>query len=269
MACITAEYSLTDFFTKLKKAKERALLLDYDGTLAPFNVKPEDAVPYPGLRKELNQFLAADHTRTVIITGRPIHKLLPLLNLLGMPEVWGTHGLERLHPDGSYSVEQLSENAVNGLKKAQCWFEREKLERYCERKLGGIAVHTRGLDRSLADETVMRVLRGLSPLANDRGLVLQQFDGGVELRVKGIDKGLAVTTILDELGKDSFAAYLGDDLTDEDAFRAIKGRGLAVLVRRVFRPTAADVWLKPPDELLEFLETWLQALGGKTCREQQ
>ena len=51
-------------------------------------------------------------------------------------------------------------------------------------------------------------------------------------------------------------AYLGDDLTDEDAFRAIKGVGLGGLVRAEFRPTAADIWLLPPEELIDFLRQW-------------
>jgi trehalose-6-phosphatase len=63
-------------------------------------------------------------------------------------------------------------------------------------------------------------------------------------------------TILGELGAGAVAAYLGDDLTDEDAFVAIKGRGLAALVRAEARPTAADIRLRPPDELLAFLRRW-------------
>jgi len=45
-------------------------------------------------------------------------------------------------------------------------------------------------------------------------------------------------------------------MTDEDAFRAVKPRGIAVLVRPQFRPTTADVWLRPPDELVEFMRHW-------------
>jgi trehalose-6-phosphatase len=52
-------------------------------------------------------------------------------------------------------------------------------------------------------------------------------------------------------------AFLGDDLSDEAAFRAVRRigkRGLSVLVRREFRETAAEIWLRPPGELLVFLE---------------
>jgi trehalose 6-phosphate phosphatase len=266
MKRVSAAHSLGEFFSRLNEAEESALLLDYDGTLAPFNVIRDDAVPYPGVRKRLNQILASNDTRTVIISGRPIAALLPLLNLGRAPEVWGSHGLERLRSDGSYTAEPLSENNLKGLREVQSWLQRERLTTYCEHKLAGIAVHTRGLDRSLAEEIRERVVRGLAPVANDRGFVLQQFDGGVELRVKGIDKGVAVRTVIDELSTGGIAAYLGDDLTDEDAFRAIKGRGLGFLVREEFRPTIADCWLKPPKELMEFLDVWLQVIGGETCQ---
>jgi trehalose-6-phosphatase len=56
-------------------------------------------------------------------------------------------------------------------------------------------------------------------------------------------------------------AFLGDDLSDEAAFRAVRRigkRGLSVLVRREFRETAAEIWLRPPGELLIFLERWGQ-----------
>jgi trehalose-6-phosphatase len=60
-------------------------------------------------------------------------------------------------------------------------------------------------------------------------------------------------------------AYLGDDRTDEDAFKALAGRGLAVLVREELRPTAAAVWLRPPVELLDFLQRWMTACPPRTA----
>ena len=96
------------------------------------------------------------------------------------------------------------------------------------------------------------------------GLNLLEFEAGLELR-SGRDKGGAVTAILEEtagpnpLSAPHPTAYLGDDLTDESAFRAVKGRGLGVLVRRQIRPTAADVWLRPPGELRGFLKRWFHA----------
>jgi trehalose 6-phosphate phosphatase len=56
---------------------------------------------------------------------------------------------------------------------------------------------------------------------------------------------------------------LGDDTTDESAFQAINGRGLSVLVRPRYRATAAEAWLKPPDEVFDLLQRWLKA--SKSC----
>ncbi len=59
-----------------------------------------------------------------------------------------------------------------------------------------------------------------------------------------------------ETGSGAAVAYLGDDRTDEDAFRELNGKGLSVLVRKEQRPTAAEIWIEPPAELLDFLEKW-------------
>ena len=84
-------------------------------------------------------------------------------------------------------------------------------------------------------------------------------DGGVEMRMPDLDKGDAIRTVLKETSRNTPVAYLGDDLTDERAFRALGSRGLSILVRTKPRRTAAQVWLKPPDELLDFLSRWLAA----------
>ncbi|HYX19436.1 MAG TPA: trehalose-phosphatase, partial [Thermoanaerobaculia bacterium] len=85
------------------------------------------------------------------------------------------------------------------------------------------------------------------------------FDGGLELRPRGFHKGLVVQRAFAEFGTDAAVAYLGDDATDEDAFAALRGRGLPVLVRGAPRRTRADARLRPPDEVLEFLEAWAGA----------
>ena len=75
----------------------------------------------------------------------------------------------------------------------------------------------------------------------------------------GTHKGQVVETVLAESPTDAAVAYLGDDTTDEDAFRVLRGHGLRVLVRDRYRPTEADVWLRPPDELVDFLARWARS----------
>jgi trehalose 6-phosphate phosphatase len=86
----------------------------------------------------------------------------------------------------------------------------------------------------------------------------------VELRAVGCNKQYAVKAVLSQTEEDSAVAYLGDDITDEDAFRAVKPRGIGVLVRAEFRKTEADVWLLP-HELVEFLRHWRVA-GSSDAR---
>ena len=88
------------------------------------------------------------------------------------------------------------------------------------------------------------------------------FDGGVEILAPAANKGNAIQSIIEGHDPEAAIAYLGDDQTDEDAFQALKGRGLSILVRSEPRPTAADLRLQPPEELIEFLHNWLLACGG-------
>ena len=99
-----------------------------------------------------------------------------------------------------------------------------------------------------------------SRLARIDGLRLREFDGGLELDVAAANKGSVVEALFAELGPETVMAVLGDDRTDEDAFVALGGRGLAVLVRPELRETAADLWIEPPQELLQFLARWAEAV---------
>ena len=118
--------------------------------------------------------------------------------------------------------------------------------------------HARGM------ETRRQVLLGWLPIAQRTPMELLEFDGGIEMRMPGRDKGDAVRTVLGEIGPEVPVAYFGDDLTDERAFLSLGALGLSVLVRPERRETAAALWLRPPEDLRDFLTRWLQA-----CREGQ
>lgn len=256
MEILNRQLGLDNFYDRLRQAPQKALLLDYDGTLAPFHVNPEQAFPYPGVTETLDKIMKVSNVRLVIITGRWIKDLTPLLQLERQPEIWGSHGLERLKVDGSYEVAPMDEDQLAGLVKADEWIEHVGLAERFEQKPGCLAIHWRGLNGEKIDEVKNRVEPEWSVIAERSGLDLKAFDGGLELRVPARDKGDAVNTILGEMEKETVAAYLGDDSTDEDAFQSIKGKGLGVLVRKALRPTAADLWIQPPEELLEFLAAW-------------
>ena len=251
------------FFLQLRGARTRVLMLDYDGTLAPFTPDRNRAYPYREIVQTVSKIMQCN-TRVVLISGRPATELLFLSGLHPHPEIWGSHGAERLFSDGTYEVESFDPKQRTGLQIADRSLRSAGLSARMETKPGGIAVHWRGLpsgEVASVDEKVRRLCRSL---INEYGLHLLPFDGGLEIRGAAKNKGDAVNAILAEGGKGVAAAYLGDDQTDENAFGAIKGHGLAVLVRTEPRPTMADVWLRPPDELSHFLREWLAACGEKT-----
>jgi trehalose 6-phosphate phosphatase len=253
------EKQLTPFLQTLAQASQAVLLVDYDGTLAPFHVERDQAYPYPEVAPLLQEIVRNCRTRVVIVSGRDANEVLPLLNIHPRPEVWGIHGLQRLRTDGSMETPRLDDRTLNGLSDADRWLGDLQLRHVAEFKAGSIAVHWRGLSENDAEDIRSRVLLGWRPIAENSGLDLLNFDGGVEIRPSEADKGVAVRAFLSEINPDTPVAYLGDDATDESAFQAMQGRGITILVRPTWRETAAQLWLQPPDELRDFLGLWLKA----------
>jgi trehalose-phosphatase len=250
------------FLKSVTQAPRSLLLLDYDGTLAQFRQERDQAFPYPGVATLLQEIVRGSHTRVVIISGRDTSETIPLLGIEPVPEVWGLHGLQRRKPDGSVETVRLEERYLDALSDADRWLGYQQLRHTAEFKTGSIAVHWRGLSAWGVEDLRGRVLLGWKPITEHSGLELLEFDGGVEIRAPEADKGDVVRLLLSEMGPDTPAAYLGDDATDEHAFQAIRGNGLSLLVRPRWRHTAAQLWIKPPDELLDFLTQWLNASRG-------
>ena len=249
------------FMESVAQSPVSALLLDYDGTLAPFCLNRPQALPYPGVTALLEELIANGRTRVVIITGRSAREVIPLLAVHPSPEIWGCHGLERLRPDGTRETPSVEEPVLRALADADRWLRHRGLHHRAEFKTGAVAIHWRGLNEAMAAEIRGRVLQGWLPIAQSTPMELLEFDGGIEMRMRGRDKGDAVRTILDEIGPQVPVAYLGDDMTDERAFLALGSRGLTALVRPEWRTTAAAVWIRPPEGLQDFLIRWLQALS--------
>ena len=254
-----AELHPQRFFDELGRAQTSALLLDYDGTLAPFRKDRSEALPYPGVATLLTEIMNTGHTRVVLITGRQAHEVITLLGIGPHPEIWGAQGLERLRSDDFCELPHLDGSARQALWEADTWIDGLGIHHLAEHKPGSLAVHWRGLSRDHQCDMRKSVLLGWLPVAHRTGMVLQEFDCGVEIRMPHPNKGDAVRTILGEMDEEAALAYLGDDESDEDAFRALQDRGLGALVRPRQRETSADIWLKPPADLLVFLCNWLEA----------
>jgi trehalose-phosphatase len=262
MKTLRPDVDLARFFNELTKARARLLILDYDGTLAPFREQRDQALPYPGVREALTQLQAGHGTRVVLV----LESLVPLVGLDPAPEMWGSHGWERRSPEGRFTTVRPGERARAGLERARTLAGFAAAAQW-EFKPARVALHWRGLPAPRADAIRGQAQGAWPALCGEYGLELHEFDGGLELRVPGVDKGTAVTALLAESGPGTVAAYLGDDRTDEDAFRALAGRGLAILVREELRPTAAAVWLRPPGELLDFFQRWIAACPPRPATE--
>ena len=251
------------FFAEFSCATSHSLLLDYDGTIAPFRADRNRALPYPAVLELLQKIRNFTDTRVVLVTGR---RALDAAQLLGLKhvEVWGCHGLERLHVDGTYEMPRLAATTVQTISLAHELLASEGLHHLIEYKPAGIAIHWRGLEPETAS-TVKRTVEAVwSRLPDTRGLCLLKFDGGMEIRAAARNKGDVVRAVVAETGKGGSIAYLGDDLTDEDAFAALQGYGLSVLVRPNYRLTVADVWIRPPEQVIGFLTEWIRACGGES-----
>jgi trehalose-phosphatase len=170
--------------------------------------------------------------------------------------------LERIYPDGRYEGVEIADEAFDALAKVELFLNEQEVGKRVEISPAGVAIHWRGLKAQEVLDLRTKAYRIMTPLAAGHGLVIAEFDGGIEIRVPFASAGDAIRSILLDTEADTPIAYLGDDTPDEDAFRMLNGRGLTALVRHKHRFTAAEFWLRPPDELISFLETWIYACRG-------
>ncbi|MDR3738659.1 MAG: trehalose-phosphatase [Terracidiphilus sp.] len=257
------EKKLDAFFGALAEARAALLLLDYDGTLAAFRVDRFKSRPWAGVEELLRRIHAQGRTRIAVVTGRPPEEVPAMLKLNPPVEVWGLHGALRLYPDGRREMEEQAPAVHEALETLRVKLHGDALGGLFEDKPNAAVMHWRGLGRRQAEAVKARAMELFAPLTK-LGLRLLDFDGGVELRA-GRDKGGAVEQILRESETGAAVAYLGDDLTDEAAFRVVNGAQgphLSVLVKRTVRATDADVWMRPPGELRKFLARWAEARSG-------
>ena len=262
----------SDLLRRMQTGARVALLLDYDGTLAPFHADKMQAKPYPGVADLLQALHDSPSVRLVFVTGRRAAELPRLLPLAGHVEIWGSHGREHITADGEYTqspvtaeqhalLELIAAAITGALGSVRLHPESTAAEspsEPLERKPGSLAVHWRGLDA--ASQTALHTA-AVAAFEQHGGPVLQQlpFASGLEFRATGSTKAVAIRRALEQAAPGDVVAYLGDDLTDEDAFAALGQAGLSFLVGAHARPTLARFWLCPPADLLRFFTDCLQA----------
>jgi len=244
----------TDLAAELGAVDRYLVVLDFDGTLAPIVDRPEDARPAVGSLAALGE--VARQTPVAVLSGRPVSQLTAHLGDLAITFAGG-HGAEILDPtDGYHTLIDVAEVA-DILDTAQAAVEAVVADGagwLVERKATSLAVHHRLVPEDEEASLLPRVLALLDSHRDD-GPTFEVLTGKavVELRPAGVDKGRALSWLLDRhAGR--LPLVLGDDRTDEDAFSvANDAGGVAVLVGVEAGPTAATARLAGPTEVVELL----------------
>jgi trehalose 6-phosphate phosphatase len=261
MKWLKKDRNLDDFFKDVAQCKKAIIITDYDGTIAPHVFERERAKLYSGMKERLTKISLSKKGKLFVVSGSPVKDLQKKIKIKNGVELWGTHGWEQINPKGEYQLWPVQKRYQDGLVSAQRWCEIESLESRMEIKPATIAVHWRAAGESERVTISTMATRRFKEIADESGLLLHFFDCGIELRTPGRDKGVAVATIVEEIGENTSIVCIGDDNSDEDSFSELGDRALKILVNTEQKKTAADLWLRPPRELLTFFDRWLEAVN--------
>jgi len=250
-----------EFRSRFRSAPLTFLALDYDGTLAPFHADPMQARPLEGVVGILGELKRLPKLTLAIVSGRPVKEVVQLLGIRDIPVV-GAHGFERLMPDGTLRTREPDAVQKEGLEKARQAALEEGWGDRLEIKVASVAFHTRGIPSAKAAAMEKRMRTRWTTLASPHDLECRPFNGGVEIRASGWHKGEALGELLKELPEEALCVYIGDDDTDEDAFKALGDRGMGIKVGDVGETTAAKAFLRDCQAVREFLRTVLRAFSA-------
>jgi len=238
------------------------LCLDYDGTLSEIADEPAEAYP----PREIPQLLASLAKRrgritVAVVSGREIAELQRLLGLSDGLELVGVHGLEMMRPGGRREVAPGARECLPDLAKIRAWLAGNVPKR------AGFVIEDKGLAIALhyrrADATVARkVHRAFERFIRLETPTLKAGHGKmvIEAMPRLAGKGDAVVRLAGRIGERFSPVYFGDDLSDEDAFAALKGRGIAVLVGEA-HPSAARYRVDNPAGVVAVLDSIVNALA--------
>ncbi len=237
-------------------ARRPAVFFDFDGTLSDIVNDPDAAIPVAGATEALAQLAA--RCPVAVLSGRD---LADVAKRVGVQGIWyaGSHGFELTAPDGTHHQNDDAAAAVPVLERAAGEL-RERLGSIpgvvVEHKRFGVAVHYRNAGRDRVGE----VAAAVRAAGRRDGLRVTTGREVIELRPDlDWDKGKTLRWVLDHLTEAESGpltpVYLGDDITDEDAFDAVRAGGVPILVRHNDdgdRATAAQFALDSPARASEF-----------------
>ena len=253
--------SWQSFSADTRAAAHIILLSDYDGTLTPIVSKPDEAVISPGVRERLCILAGKPNFSVGIISGRSLSETRAMVGVEGIYYA-GNHGLEIAGPGLNY-INPAAEAAraeikgLGGQLSASLGNIRGVI---IEDKGLGLSVHYRMVEKGdviTVDEVFHQIV---SPLLSEGKIRITSGKKVWEVRPP-IDwhKGKAVALIRDEIKKQLqleklLTIYLGDDTTDEDAFRVIRRpQGWSIFVGQENMASEADYFLNSPSEVADFL----------------
>ena len=250
-----------ELWTRAAEAHHRLLMLDYDGTLAPFSINRDQAVPPRLLLDLLSKISTSRRTVVAVVSGRPIAELVSLIGHLPVRLV-GEHGWETRLPGGRVFRHPLSSACGAALERAAVAVSAEPWSGRIETKRTSLMLHTRGLPHDEARQIESCCARLWTSAVAEDELRLSCVIGGIELRAPGRHKGTAVRELIAESLPGALPIYVGDDETDEDAFQEVRTTGFGLLVASEKRPSSASGRLRSIMEMTVFLERWLMLVEG-------
>ena len=242
---------------RIRQARGIFLGLDFDGTLAPLRLRPCDAVLPEGVLVLLRRLARTSDIRVVLISGRG---LADLKKKVPVPEAWfsGSHGLQ-FHVQGRTTSVRVSGKGTLALR---------RLERTLRARIGKIpgvifeskgpafAVHYRMTEGAVRKQVVSVLEEALADVRAGVGIKGGRGKEVAEFLVDVVgDKGVALRKLLARWRrKEILPVFIGDDLTDETAFREVNRLGgISVLVGEREGASAARYALSDPQAVARFL----------------
>lgn len=198
-----------------------AFFFDFDGTLVEIAPRPELVHVESEVGTLLRALMSRFDGAVAVITGRPLDVVDGFLAPLILP-VAAEHGSVRRDAAGQVHANEEDAEAVEAAHRALTPLAEANPRLILERKSSSVALHFRQ-QPELAELCVAAVR---DVVANNPGLVILPGKMVFELKPKGVDKGVAVRTFLDEAPfKGRTPIFMGDDVTDEHAFAVVNALG--------------------------------------------
>ena len=231
-----------------KTAKNRLLLLDYDGTLVEFNEKPNLAIPSPQLLKTIEKLIQQPNTDVVIISGRDqlfLDKWFGKMKLTLVAE----HGYFIKNEKWTEKLNNNKEWIQNLLPIFNSFTDRTP-GTFVEEKQNSLVWHYRKTDPELANNRAVELKTVIKSLAPE-SISLMDMDKAIEITNSQFNKGTAVSDIISKKNYD-FTLCIGDDVTDENMFINLNEEAYTLKVGK--KTTAAKYYIKNPVEVKKLLK---------------